>query len=450
METRGRKATSLSYGNDGERFTYNMMVGLQTIREYSLHFVFGNKMQRMKYKGEKRMKKKTRRMTALMLVMTTLMSLFNSTTVVSAAENDFGYVMYASSYEEDAISISASNICINGDLLTNGSVDIIGNCNHNGNKDVSENEPYFLMYNKINNVYFSANCDTYPEDTMIEDMNLNMNTAMMVYGELDLKGNVNMNTSIQSMSSITITGNNLNANNAVIMSKYNDINISSENVSITGLIYAPFGEVNINANNCNLNNVVIIASKINIECGNLNANYNSNVGALIGKDSETQVIPAEDWKYIKDTDGDGLNDYYEMYYTYTDMLNVDTDNDNVTDFDDDEDEDMLSNGEELIYLTDPLDEDSDEDGIVDGEELKLYKSNPLNDDTDDDGLIDGDEIILKTDMFIVDTDGDGIYDSEERYSQEYELKMKNSVINKVSVKWIVQEILAEQQVLKIC
>ncbi len=383
------------------------------------------------------MRKKAKRFTALLMIVVIVMTSFNSMIMANETENEsrneFGYVMYATSYEEGAITIDASNICINGNLLTNGTIENKGNMNHNGEKIIVKNDPYHFIYNHIYDNYFSVNCDIFEENTCLKNDNLNLNNPMLIYGELSLVGNVNLNSSIQSMAELNIIGNTLNANNAVIMSKYNDINISSENVSITGLIYAPFGVVNINANNCNLNNVIIIASKINIQCGNLNVNYNSSIGKNISIESETTNLNREDWKYVKDTDGDGLNDYYETYYTFTDITFIDTDDNGVLDFDEDEDDDLLTNGEELIYKTHPLDVDSDNDGLLDGDEVNIYNSNPIIADHDGDGLIDGDEVCLNTDIFNVDTDGDGITDDKELFEQTYKYVNKDFVIEEVSV-----------------
>ena len=64
----------------------------------------------------------------------------------------------------------------------------------------------------------------------------------------------------------------------------------------------------------------------------------------------------------------------------------------------DNDGDGLSNGEELLYGTDPDDEDSDDDGLIDGDEVYGlnntygYTSNPNEPDSDYDGLNDSIEI----------------------------------------------------------
>jgi len=63
----------------------------------------------------------------------------------------------------------------------------------------------------------------------------------------------------------------------------------------------------------------------------------------------------------KDSDGDGLSDYEEVYIYNTNPLNSDTDGDKLSDY------------EEInIYGTDPLNSDTDEDGLTDYEEMKAW------------------------------------------------------------------------------
>lgn len=128
----------------------------------------------------------------------------------------------------------------------------------------------------------------------------------------------------------------------------------------------------------------------------------------------------------RDTDGDGLSDYDEIYVHGTDPLNPDTDGDGLTDYDEinvygtdplnpDTDGDGLSDGDEVnIYGTDPLNPDTDGDGLSDYDEVMVHFTDPNNPDTDGDGLSDGDEVnIHGTDPLNPDTDGDGFTDGQE-------------------------------------
>lgn len=110
--------------------------------------------------------------------------------------------------------------------------------------------------------------------------------------------------------------------------------------------------------------------------------------------------------YEKDSDSDGLSDYFEEYLG-TDINNPDTDSDGVSDY------------YEIMLSTDPLDphsngnSDYDLDGINNAQELELG-TNPKNPDSDFDGLSDYDEIyILGTDPKSYDTDDDGMNDYNE-------------------------------------
>lgn len=80
----------------------------------------------------------------------------------------------------------------------------------------------------------------------------------------------------------------------------------------------------------------------------------------------------------------------------------------------DGDNDGLSNAQEGLLGTDPLNPDTDGDGLSDGEEVLVHGTNPLRRDTDGDLLPDWDELnTYRTDPRNVDTDGDGIPDGIE-------------------------------------
>ncbi len=95
-----------------------------------------------------------------------------------------------------------------------------------------------------------------------------------------------------------------------------------------------------------------------------------------------------------DTDGDGLPDGYEVYYTYTNPTLIDTDSNGITDDREDFDMDKLDNITEYIAGTDPWNDDSDYDGLNDYDELYVYMTSPIKYDTDNDNVSDLDEIML--------------------------------------------------------
>ena len=122
---------------------------------------------------------------------------------------------------------------------------------------------------------------------------------------------------------------------------------------------------------------------------------------------------------LEDSDGDGLGDYYEVYSSFTSPAVKDSDEDGVDDNMEDYDMDGLVIEDELKYGTDPIEPYSDEDSLMDGDEVNVYGTDPLDCDMDDDGLMDGDEIILGTDPKDEDSDDDGILDGDEIFEQSY-------------------------------
>lgn len=124
---------------------------------------------------------------------------------------------------------------------------------------------------------------------------------------------------------------------------------------------------------------------------------------------------------LADTDGDGLDDYYEIR-NFLAPDNPDTDNDTLSDYletylyftkpyKNDTDGDGLADWEEIgvnrTYMTSPYESDSDGDLLPDGAEVHLYGRDPLNPDENSNGLLDGMEI---------DSDSDGLKDGEEYYT----------------------------------
>ena len=93
----------------------------------------------------------------------------------------------------------------------------------------------------------------------------------------------------------------------------------------------------------------------------------------------------------KDTDGDGLDDLFELKNSYTNPEKADSDGNGINDGDEDTDGDGLSNATELQYGCLVNEPDSDLDGVNDADELK-YGCDPCKYDTDEDGVSDACEI----------------------------------------------------------
>lgn len=112
-----------------------------------------------------------------------------------------------------------------------------------------------------------------------------------------------------------------------------------------------------------------------------------------------------------DTDGDRVADLIDNCPLVGNPKQLDTDFDLLGDScDDDDDNDGLTDGEEYLLGTNPLDWDTDGDRVGDGDEVLVWGSDPLLADTDGDGLDDGEDncpIVFNTSQTDVDADGAG-------------------------------------------
>jgi hypothetical protein len=103
-----------------------------------------------------------------------------------------------------------------------------------------------------------------------------------------------------------------------------------------------------------------------------------------------------------DPDGDGLTNEFEYWYGANPNL-ADTDGDGLNDFD-----------EVFVYYSSPTSTDSDWDGLDDYAEVFTYDTDPSTWDTDGDTLSDGDEVLIHgTNPLDTDTDGDWMWDDYE-------------------------------------
>ncbi|MGE4650642.1 MAG: hypothetical protein AAEJ53_07135, partial [Myxococcota bacterium] len=111
------------------------------------------------------------------------------------------------------------------------------------------------------------------------------------------------------------------------------------------------------------------------------------------------------YAFVLDADGDGITDEDDDL-PLDPSETLDTDGDGIgNNADPDDDGDGLSDDEEALAYTDPLNPDSDFDGLLDGVETNTGSyvsptdtgSDPLNSDTDFDGYGDGEEVNAGTD-----------------------------------------------------
>ncbi len=121
--------------------------------------------------------------------------------------------------------------------------------------------------------------------------------------------------------------------------------------------------------------------------------------------------------FVKDTDGDGLTDKFELLKLGL-LTNVSSPyTDGILDVSADPDNDNLTNLEEQSHGTDPLVSDTDKDNVLDKDEITAG-TDPLVKDTDNDGLEDDSELRLGADPRNPDSDGDGIQDGVDTYSNQ--------------------------------
>ncbi len=123
-------------------------------------------------------------------------------------------------------------------------------------------------------------------------------------------------------------------------------------------------------------------------------------------DGAEMSLGTDPWS--RDTDGDGLSDKWEV-----DNQIDPVDANGIHGASGDYDGDGLTNLQEQELGTDPRERDSDHDGLDDADELAAG-TDPLNPDTDGDGLSDGCEVnSVLTNPLVADTDGDGLPDGWE-------------------------------------
>lgn len=256
--------------------------------------------------------------TALMTALTALAAtgacpLMNA----GAAENNiFPYTMFAASQNDGALTVNADYFCLNGRIASNGTV--VTKNNDSLSYKITENAGVDMPFVSVplDDRYFS-NAQQF-DMLELSDWNVNLNNAMDVSGKADVQGNVNMNASLRADSDIRISGNVSNINNSVLFSEFGDITIDCSNVCLSGLIYAPLGNVVINADYINLNNVVIVADTITLNAKGVNANYGRSYAQAIGSESETKASYIKKFNsYMMDLEAENVLQMLSEYYTVT-------------------------------------------------------------------------------------------------------------------------------------
>ena len=105
----------------------------------------------------------------------------------------YPYTLFAGSNKEGALTINSNNVCINGNIATNGTISTTAPyLNVNGMRKENAQEEVKYFFNKINERYFAAQAETYFEDYFLEETNINVSTPIRSTGEIGLKGNINI------------------------------------------------------------------------------------------------------------------------------------------------------------------------------------------------------------------------------------------------------------------
>lgn len=399
------------------------------------------------------MGKSFRKIVSVLLVFALMIPYLTSLMVSAEEAEKYPYMLFG---RNGITMTAASNLCINGSVHTNKEAEITaGNRNINGQvttgADIEERFKHVYADTKIRETYFTENCELYEDGYVREELNIHINSPIYSYRNIELNGNVALNSNIGTLIDINVTGEVKNANTSVVYSKYGNITIENDSTAnINGLIYCPLGTLTIDSPNVTINGI-IIADKVIINGSNVNINCNDNLARFIGTKSEYYdfsdlIYLPESWlgdtdedelfdiyeKVIDtdplnpDTDGDRLPDGYEVLTLNTDPLEIDTDKNGISDADEDFDNDNLNNLGEYQNKTGPFNPDTDDDGLLDGDEVHTYLTDPLNPDTDNDKLLDGEEgydgtIYNKYGVYFdplnPDTNGNGILDGDEVFGQ---------------------------------
>ena len=103
----------------------------------------------------------------------------------SADDSNAGYkyTLFAYSSEEGAISSSAANFCVNGNIATNGTISAGQNFNVNGEKKEHANETMPDLSKAINEKFFAENVDVKAENYAKNETNIEVKVPTDVKGK---------------------------------------------------------------------------------------------------------------------------------------------------------------------------------------------------------------------------------------------------------------------------
>lgn len=369
----------------------------------------------------------------------------------SADDSNIGYkyTLFAYSSEEGAITSSAANFCVNGNIATNGTISAGQNFNVNGEKKEHANETMPDLSKAINEKFFAENVDVKAENYSKNETNIEVKVPTDVKGKAELNGNIKLAAGVKAMGDISFAGGVLNNDSTVLFSENGSININSENVSLTGLIYAPKGNIVIESKSLNLNSVVMIANKITLNAPNININSNAEMAKFVQEaiDKNGSSGGNEDPEPVTDPVIYAYGEYnektksvdIEWYSNLTGEFAV-LESLNGTDY---TVVSKVSNDTKysIKVTSDSIKKYFKVSTIKDGKTIESIPFSIVNAngkystellDTDTDGLADLYEEMLGTDKTVPDTDKDGLTDYEEAYITNTDPTKYDSVTEGVS------------------
>ena len=352
----------------------------------------------------------------------------------SADDSNVGYkyTLFAYSSEDGAITSSAANFCVNGNIATNGTISAGQNFNVNGEKKEHANEAMPDLTKAVNENFFTENVDVKAENYKNEDVNINVSAPLDVKGKAELNGNIKLAAGVKAMGDITLSGGVLNNDNTVLFSENGNVVINSENVSLTGLVYAPKGNIVIDSKSLNLNSVVMIANKITLNSSNININNSASMAKFVqesidkngGSNGNDEPEPEEDpviyayGEYNEETKSVDIEWYSNITGEFAVLESMNgTDYTVVSKVSDDTKysikvtSDFIKKYFKVATIKGTETFESIPFTIVNAN--GTYSTELL--DTDKDGLADLYEEMLGTDKTLPDTDNDGLTDYEETY-----------------------------------
>lgn len=361
----------------------------------------------------------------------------------------YKYTLFAYSSEEGAISSSAANFCVNGNIATNGTISAGQNFNVNGEKKEHANEAMPDLSKAINEKFFAENVDVKAENYKNEDVNINVASPLDVKGKAEFNGNIKLAAGVKAMGDISLAGGVLNNDNTVLFSENGNVVINSENVSLTGLIYAPKGNIVIESKSLNLNSVVMIANKITLNAPNVNINNSTSMAKFVQEaiDKNGSSGGNEDPEPVTDPAIYAYGEYNEE----TKSVDIEWYSNVTGEFA------VLEsmNGTDYTLISKVSDDTKYSIKVASDFIKKFYKVTIIKDgktiesipfaitkatgkyttellDTDKDGLADLYEEMLGTDKTLPDTDKDGLTDYEEVYITNTDPTKYDSVTEGVS------------------